>query len=621
MITIVVCVILLVLLLCSYIRRSRGFRLFLVIVGFLLLACFSGISYRMMLDHWIPAYTVPICITRLLMHASLYTIFHFFVLYIAEVTRLSRKESKGAALASGVLLVVLTVAELAGIVSGSGFRIDPDGTVRKGLSVFSVGYLLFVVLNAVMLIRVRNRLFRRVMTGFYIVTAISVLFNLAQRLNGYSSYTIVSFLFPVLAMFYFMHSNPYDTQMGTMDAGALVDYVRTARLRRQPFGYVSLFLPALEAEKDGIPQDLQAIVRRVSAESFRSSVLFHVSLGHFILVYPTKKNPDEKARVRGTLDAIYQGYDRFHYAYKIVIGRSMERPGSSVDYISFIRNIHHSMQENTLYTVDSSDSSAYDRYEYIFSELSDICSKRDPEDPRVLVYCQPVYSLALQRYDTAEALMRLQLDKIGIVFPNEFIGVAEENGFIHALTGIILHKTCEGVRRLSEEGFLFSRISVNVAAQELKDGAFCGDILQVIRASGVPADRIAIELTESENESDFLVARQKITELREQGIRFYLDDFGTGYSSMERIMQLPFDIIKFDRSLVVASASDAKSATIVRSMAQLFSDLHYSVLYEGIETSSDEERCGAMSASYLQGYKYSRPVPLADIANFFSKEE
>ena len=620
MITIAICVVLLVLLLCSYIRRTRSFRIFLLIIGFLILAAGTSIANRLMLDSWNPSLTVPVCAARVVMHTSLYAIFHLFVLYIADVTRLNRKEARIATLAAGVLLVAFVLFELIGIFTGIGFRIDADGTVHTGVSAFSFGYLLFVALNVVMLFRVRSRIYNRVMNGFFFTVILAVVLNLAQRINGRSSYTVVSFLFPVLAMLYFMHSNPYDTQIGAVDVNAMEDYIHTARSRRQPFGFMSLFLPSFEADKSEIPEDLQAVMRKVAAEAFRSSVLFHVGRGHYILAYPKDKNPDEDSRIREVLTFFSKQYAKYRYDYKIVIGQSVDKAISSVDYVSFIRNIHHSMQENTIYTVESHDSSAYDRYEYILAELADIHAKRDPDDPRVLVYCQPVYNLELKRYDTAEALMRLHLEKIGIVYPNDFIHVAEENGYIHVLTEIILHKTCEGIRRLTAEGFSFSRISVNVSAQEFKESGFCDDILEIIRESDVPADRVAIELTESENGSDFLVAQEKISELKERGICFYLDDFGTGYSSMERIMQLPFDIIKFDRSLVIASATDPKAAAMVRSMAQLFRDLDYSVLYEGIETTTDEERCSGMSASYLQGYKYSRPVPLEEMGQFFSRE-
>ena len=240
-------------------------------------------------------------------------------------------------------------------------------------------------------------------------------------------------------------------------------------------------------------------------------------------------------------------------------------------------------------------------------------------DPRVLAFCQPVFNLESGHFDTAEALMRLKLEETDMVFPDQFIPLAEEHGYIHVLTEIILHKTCQEIRSLTEEGFLIKRISVNVSVLELKDDAFCGDITRIIDNNRIPGEKVAIELTESNSEADFMIMKEKIEELREKGIQFYLDDFGTGYSNMERIMELPFDIIKFDRSMVIASGMNERSENIVQSLARMFKDMKYSVLYEGIEDEKDEKRCKAMSATYLQGYKYSRPVPIEKLREFIPK--
>ena len=85
-------------------------------------------------------------------------------------------------------------------------------------------------------------------------------------------------------------------------------------------------------------------------------------------------------------------------------------------------------------------------------------------------------------------------------------------------------------------------------------------------------------------------------------------------------MELPFDIIKFDRSLVIASGASERSRKLVYNLANMFAEMNYSVLYEGVETESDEEMCRGMSASYLQGYKYSRPVPIEALREYFRRQ-
>ena len=312
-------------------------------------------------------------------------------------------------------------------------------------------------------------------------------------------------------------------------------------------------------------------------------------------------------------------YEKFRYEYKIVIGESIDEISRKNEYVSYIKNIHRTMPECSVHRVCAEDVTEFNRNEYILKALAAIYRKGDLNDSRVLVYCQPVLNVKTGKYDTAEALMRLHLEELGIVFPKQFIHLAEEQGYIHMLTEIILHKTCDAIRRFTDAGYEIKRISVNVSVPELKDDNFCGDIISIIRESGISGERIAIELTESQNEDDFILMKEKIGELKEKGIKFYLDDFGTGYSSMERIMELPFDIIKFDRSLVLASGMENRSRRMVASLADMFSNMNYFVLYEGVEKDEDEAMCKSMSATYLQGFKYSKPVPIVELKNYLNQ--
>ena len=148
---------------------------------------------------------------------------------------------------------------------------------------------------------------------------------------------------------------------------------------------------------------------------------------------------------------------------------------------------------------------------------------------------------------------------------------------------------------------------------------FADKVKGIVSVIGIPFEKVAIEITESQSEEEFNVVKERIAELRDSGIKFYLDDFGTGYSSFERIMELPFDIIKFDRSLTIASGVDVKLETMVSYLAHMFTDLRYAVLYEGIENEDDENRCVNMCARYLQGYKYSKPIPIEQLTEYFVK--
>ena len=215
--------------------------------------------------------------------------------------------------------------------------------------------------------------------------------------------------------------------------------------------------------------------------------------------------------------------------------------------------------------------------------------------------------------------MRIILPDYGFIYPDDFIPIAEQKGYIHSLSKIILHKTCKSIIKLEEKGYEIERVSVNFSILELRDADFCDDVTTIINNTGLEPDKIAIEVTESRNEQDFERVRKVMDTLQHIGIKFYIDDFGTGYSNFARIIGLPIDIIKFDRSLTIMSGKDEESKYMVGSFSDIFENSEYQVLFEGVEDEADERRCIDMNAQYLQGYKYSKPIPIRQLGSFLQK--
>ena len=616
---IAVSVVMAVLMLFSYVSRSRSLRIFLEITAALVIAALTDVSWNTIVRMKDPSLYTLGYIFREVYHAMLYLAFFLYCFYITEVTGLEARKQRIVVGISGATAAVFIILEILLAFCPNGFRILDDGTVQQGFSLFLIGYIVFSIGLVFLLYRVRGYLYRRVMHGFYASIAVAYLMMLVQQIFGYSSFTVATFFFPLVAMFYTIHSNPYNVALGAVDSQSMHDMVRTLHDRKLPFGFLSLYLPDLDAEGASLPEEVQAVIRRFAADYFRGAYLFQIHNGHILLMFMKKRNPDYEHRIQNILTAFKWEHRHFQYDYKIVIGESIDEISEKNEYAGLIHSIHRKMMDNTVHRVSPDDIETYRRDMYILSQLSDIHQKKNMDDPRVLTYCQPVYNVSSGRFDTAEALMRLQLEQAGLVFPDQFIYLAEEYGYIHTLTEIILHKTCEAIRRMTANGYQIGRISVNVSALELKDEAFCDDITSVIRGVGVPGDKIAIELTESRNEEDYLLVKEKIENLRSRGIQLYLDDFGTGYTNLERIVELPFDIIKFDRSMVVASGTDERAGQLLENLAATFADMGYSILFEGVEDEADETRCRGMSATYLQGYKYSRPVPIEKLTEFFPK--
>ena len=611
-----ICLVMFVLVVFSYISRTRSTTLFLSMVGLVLVAALADISFytiavtqeHPLLANWV----------RCFYHAALFLIFVHYIAYICEVTHY--KNQRIFVLLANIIFAVLLLADIIETALSPTFYFAGAGIrfVRHGI--FIGGYVCFMILCVILLVMVRNLLFRRVMYGFYGTILISLAVLLIQGLTGQSSFTVATFMFPVITMMYVLHSNPYDASLGTNDLKAMQDLVRYYSEKKKDFMFMSLYMKAFDDERREISDEIKAHLRQFIYQFFKRAYMFRISKGHMIMIFPKKQNPDYEGRIMGILDAFNPLYEQFQYDYKIVIGDAVDEISRQGNYEGYILSIHRTMPECSVRRVGPEDVQTFHQSEYILKELADIYHKRDLDDPRVLVYCQPVLNVNTGKYDTAEALMRLELEETGLVYPNQFIPLAEEQGYIHILTEIILHKTCEAIRSFAEAGYAIKRISVNVSVRELKDKGFCHDIMDIIDCCSISGDKIAIELTESRTESDFILMKEKIDELKEKGIKFYLDDFGTGYSNMERIMELPFDIIKFDRSLVLASRTDERSKKMVSNLANMFSEMDYCVLYEGVEQDSDETMCKGMSAAYLQGFKYSRPVPIEQLKEYISRK-
>ena len=619
MAVIAICFTVLLLLKTSYVSRSRNLGIFINIIVVLVLAAVVNIVYNSLLIQKDPNLYVAVYILRLVYQTMLFNIFCLFNLYITQISGMKHSKAQTVAIVSVVLMFVLVLGDVILTSLGHGFMILEDGSIKQRANFFMIGYIAYIIILASLMYYTKDMLYKRVVYGIYGTMALSLAIRIAQIALDRTSLTTMTFVFPMIAMFYVMHSTPYNVVMGTVDVRAMEDMVRSMYERKVPFVVMSLLVAEYDEAGQDIPIEIQAQIRKFAVDYFKKAVLFQIGKGRLMLVYSKRNNPNYEVGIKKIMDNFYKQFNRFQKSYKIVIVESIDEISRKNDYVNLVRNIEGNMLLNTERRVTQDDVDRFNRDEYILRELSDIYHNHDLNDPRVLAYCQPVLDLCTNEFNTAEALMRLKLEKTGMIFPNEFIPIAERNGFIHVLTEIILNKACQNIRKLTQNGFRIDRVSVNVSVMELKDDSFCNDIIRIIEKNGILGERIAIELTESCSESDSVIVKEKIEELRAQGIHFYLDDFGTGYSNMERLMELPFDIIKFDRSMVTASRVNERSGKIVDNLAHMFKDTGFSVLFEGVEDEEDVERCRNMFASYLQGYRYSKPIPIEQVEAFLQK--
>ncbi len=226
---------------------------------------------------------------------------------------------------------------------------------------------------------------------------------------------------------------------------------------------------------------------------------------------------------------------------------------------------------------------------------------------------QPVVGWAEQRVLGVEALVRWDHPLLGTVPPDEFIGLAEDDGLIVPLQRWVLETTTADHARLLADGRDL-QLGVNISVRHLQAGCLAPDVARALGRSGLPARRLMIELTETVLMDDGDRLRADLTTLADLGCVISLDDFGRGYSSLAYLARLPVDVLKMDRGFVSGIEDDPRGAALVGSVIDLGRTLGMDVVAEGVETPGQLRTLVAHGCRYLQGYLLGRPVPAAELA-------
>ncbi|MBO4458283.1 MAG: EAL domain-containing protein [Butyrivibrio sp.] len=619
--TVTVVIVLAVLIHSAYVKQSNEFRMYKAILLCTLIAAVSNVFFRTNIGRVEEFSHYILYFLRYTTHFSVFSTLALYILYIKSQMKLAEGIGRRFDYVTIGLFLIFAAVDLLGMVFKFGFCIYDNENIQPGHFISGTGYVVFALIILYILVRYGKNIYRPVVIALYATLCISLIVVYIEIRYSQKSYAIATLIFPAISVMYLMHSNPYDLQTGSLNADSFEENLNNSLKKNDNLLIFCLHLLDVDRKDQKYPKGIRDKVREVSTYAFRGAKLFLVSRGKMILTARLALNSDYENKIERILETFHQQYAIYKQDYKLIILRTDSLIDNGEDYVKLLEYTENRMLKNEIHFVTDEDVEKYKSHRYIIDQLADINNRRDLRDPRVLVYCQPVYNLETGKFDTAEALMRLRLDNIGMVFPDRFIPIAEKYNYMHMLSLIILSKTCNEIRHLLDEGYVINRISVNFSMLDIRERDFCENVNKIVQDSKIPFDKVAIEITESQNENDFIDLKNKLMELRESGITFYLDDFGTGYSNMERIMELPFDIIKFDRSLVIASGADNKSKTMVTHMAHMFKDMNYSVLYEGVEDEQDQNRCKGMYARYLQGYKYSKPIPIEQLSVFLEREK
>ena len=231
------------------------------------------------------------------------------------------------------------------------------------------------------------------------------------------------------------------------------------------------------------------------------------------------------------------------------------------------------------------------------------------------LHFQPKISVKNEQIQGLEALVRWNNERLGFVSPAEFIPYAEETGLIIPLSEVIIEKACEAVMEMQQHGRKLP-IAINISSIHFKQQNFLESIQAILERYNMPANNFEIEVTERTVMNSANETISKLVRLKKMGFKISIDDFGTGYSSLSYLVRFPLDCLKIDRSFIQHIASLDEKQAVVDAIIQMSHRLKMKVVAEGVEQAQQVDILRKMNCDIIQGYYYSKPLPLNELIEF-----
>lgn len=510
---------------------------------------------------------------------------------------------------------VSVIGNLVVLVSPISFYQEKDEIYTYGPSVFST-YLFcvfFVIMTLGFAIGYRrymnkNRIDAVIMWVLvWMLAAVIQFFNNHLLLVGYASCIGMMILF-------FKLENPeayIDRETGAFNSHVFLKYMRQLYEKGDPF---SVLLISLEQHQDISVRYREANLLDVFKflDHGEKVKVFKNVEQEFVLLFEKQELLEtefERIRVR-----FVQDWNGLVYDPVYVMVPDSRVAGSADEIYQLLRYYRQ-------YTGHISEQSVLEINEELVEErrrhqqMEDVICEALAED-RVEVFLQPIYSLKTSCFISAEALARIRLSDGSVVPPGQFIAVAETTGLITRLGERIFEKTCQLIQREKTWEWGLSYIEVNLSVKQCESRELAEQYIRIMEKYHVNPAMINLEVTESVSIQMRNVILQNMEKLIEYGVSFSLDDFGNGESNLNYIVDLPVQIVKFDRDMVQSYFNKDKGKFVMEAATRMILDMDLKIVAEGVETEEQLEGMKHLGVQYIQGYYFSRPLPEREFMEF-----
>lgn len=362
-----------------------------------------------------------------------------------------------------------------------------------------------------------------------------------------------------------------------------------------------------------LPRAYSDIINKLK-KALPNSVIFRIDTNTFAITYKTNSDKilasnmviDELKRIKETTPAALPL--RYIFAHTAPLK-------SFADRSSFKNAIQWALIKMQDYSVKldlyitANDAIAFARNRIIDTEIHKVVNKKP-----INFNLQPIYNLKTKKFDTAEALARIEVPSLGYVPCDEFITISEDNGTIVAIGKSMMEEICHVINTIKMP---FDNISINISMIHFMEPHIVEDFVSILDRNEIEPSKIILEITESTKAINWDILKKNMQKLKNIGFKLSLDDFGTGYSTFESFLTLPFDIVKLDRNLLLACETEDSKLEVLKTVVKMIKDLNFETVLEGVETEKQNEIAKEIGVDKIQGFYYSRPLDTSGIIRFF----
>ncbi len=471
----------------------------------------------------------------------------------------------------------------------------------------------------IILFRAWNKMAKRRRDGILIGIGLIFLAGVVQFLNA--RLLLVGFSFALcLTVLYLKLENPgynIDSRTGLFNQNAFQLYINQAYSNRTEFSVIEIIYIPKADTKINVDETLNEVMSYLSTVT--GTLAFKgVSNEVFVLV----KNPARAGvmleKLRNRFDA---GWSRNH---DVMLDTSwvfvpdpyiVENPNELMNAMRYARQHISSVKESRCFYVDEALAGVIKEEKHITELIEDALVSG-----KIEVFYQPIYSTKEKKFTAAEALVRIRSEDGSIVPPGRFIGIAEQNGMILRIGEEVFRQVCRFINNHDMKTLGLHYIEVNLSVIQCAYEPLADDYIRIMTENNVSPEMINLEITESASLETKNVLLRNMKKLLDFGVSFSLDDFGTGQSNLNYIIDMPVDIVKFDREMTNAYFENSRAKYIMDAAMNMIHGMNLDIVSEGVESEEQLRVLEKLNISYIQGFYFSKPLPAREFLSFITEQ-